>query len=170
MDNLKKIVESNIGLVADISKSYFKFGYDDIFQVGCIGLIKAVQDFDVHKGYKFSTYAYIKIKGEILSFLRKRNSEFTLSLDYMIKSPSDNRKMSFSEIVSNDFNLEEYMSLKIDLMNCIHKLPEMYRKVLLLKMEGLKQREIAECIGISQNSVSRCYRNACKTIKKYLLN
>ncbi|OAA87587.1 hypothetical protein [Clostridium ljungdahlii] len=50
MDNLKKIVESNIGLVADISKSYFKFGYDDIFQVGCIGLIKAVQDFDVHKG------------------------------------------------------------------------------------------------------------------------
>lgn len=189
MNDLKKVVEDNMGLVGDISKKYSKcsnFGYDDIFQVGCIGLIKAARNFDVHKGYKFSTYAYIKIKGEILLFLRSRTKFFDsdnnvfkqisdvhkitypLSLDYVIKDSSVKKQVVFSEIISDNFNLEEYISLRLDIKNCIDKLPQMYQKILVLKSEGFKQREIAQIIGISQNSVSRYYRNACRKVRKYL--
>jgi RNA polymerase sporulation-specific sigma factor len=189
VDNFKKVVEDNMGLVGSISKKYSRysrFSYDDIFQVGCIGLIKAARNFDVHKGYKFSTYAYIKIKGEILLFLRSRTKFFDsdnnvfkqisdvhkitypLSLDYVIKDSSVKKQVVFSEIISDNFNLEEYISLRLDIKNCIDKLPRMYQKILVLKSEGFKQREIAQIIGISQNSVSRYYRNACRKVRKYL--
>ncbi|PHA03064.1 hypothetical protein COE51_01595 [Bacillus pseudomycoides] len=53
-----------------IYKRVYGFAYDDLFQIGCIGLFKALQGFDEDKGYKFSTYAYKCIYGEIVNSLR----------------------------------------------------------------------------------------------------
>lgn len=47
---------------------------DDLFQIGCIGLIKAIDNFDATLGVKFSTYAVPMIIGEIRRFLRDNNS------------------------------------------------------------------------------------------------
>ena len=67
-----QIVEENIGLVWNIVKRYTGRGYDqeDIFQIGCIGLIKAIDHFDMSYQVKFSTYAVPMINGEIKRFLR----------------------------------------------------------------------------------------------------
>lgn len=67
-----KIVEENVGLVWNIVKRFSGRGYDseDIFQIGCIGLIKAIDNFDMNFGVKFSTYAVPMITGEIKRFLR----------------------------------------------------------------------------------------------------
>jgi len=67
-----RIVEKNIGLVWNIVKRYTGRGYDqeDIFQIGCIGLIKAIDHFDTSYQVKFSTYAVPMISGEIKRFLR----------------------------------------------------------------------------------------------------
>lgn len=67
-----RIVEENIGLVWNIVKRFLGRGYDsdDIFQIGCIGLIKAIDNFDIQYGVKFSTYAVPMITGEIKRFLR----------------------------------------------------------------------------------------------------
>ncbi len=51
-----------------------KENYDDIFQVGCVGLMKAIDNFDINLNVKFSTYAVPMIIGEIKRFLRDNNS------------------------------------------------------------------------------------------------
>lgn len=67
-----QIVEENIGLVWSIVKRFSGRGYelDDLFQIGSIGLIKAVDKFDFSYNVKFSTYAVPMIMGEIKRFIR----------------------------------------------------------------------------------------------------
>ena len=66
------LIEDNMGLVHFIVKRFLNRGYDaeDLFQVGCIGLMKAVDQFDTDYDVKFSTYAVPLITGEIKRFLR----------------------------------------------------------------------------------------------------
>lgn len=66
------MIEENIGLVHSIAKRFTGRGvdYEDLFQSGCIGLIKAVDHFDESKGFKFSTYAVPVIMGEIRRLFR----------------------------------------------------------------------------------------------------
>lgn len=67
-----KMVKSNVGLVSTIVRKFLNRGYEyeDLFQIGCIGLIKAIKNFDPHFNVKFSTYAVPMIMGEIKRFLR----------------------------------------------------------------------------------------------------
>lgn len=67
-----EMIEENIGLVHSIAKRFTGRGvdYEDLFQSGCIGLIKAVDHFDESKGFKFSTYAVPVIMGEIRRLFR----------------------------------------------------------------------------------------------------
>lgn len=66
------LVEKNVGLVWSIVKRFQNRGYevDDLFQIGSIGLIKAINKFDVSYDVKFSTYAVPMIIGEIKRFIR----------------------------------------------------------------------------------------------------
>lgn len=71
-DAMNKLIEINLPLVASISKKFLNRGYDyeDIFQIGSIGLVKAINNFDLNYNVKFSTYAVPMIMGEIKRFLR----------------------------------------------------------------------------------------------------
>lgn len=71
-DSLDKLVRKNMPLVSAISKKFLNRGYEyeDIFQIGCIGLVKAVNNFNEDFNVKFSTYAVPMIMGEIKRFLR----------------------------------------------------------------------------------------------------
>ena len=66
------LIENNLGLVRHIVKRFAGRGYDleDLFQIGVIGLMKAIDKFDLSLGLKFSTYAVPMITGEIKRFLR----------------------------------------------------------------------------------------------------
>ena len=66
------LIEENLGLVRHIVKRFVGRGYDaeDLFQIGCIGLMKAIDKFDLHFEVRFSTYAVPMIQGEIKRFLR----------------------------------------------------------------------------------------------------
>ena len=66
------LIEKNLGLVWSIVKKFQNRGYeaDDLFQIGCIGLIKAINKFDASFEVRFSTYAVPMILGEIKRFLR----------------------------------------------------------------------------------------------------
>ncbi|MDQ5984226.1 MAG: RNA polymerase sigma-F factor [Eubacteriales bacterium SKADARSKE-1] len=72
MDSRKNIISKNIGLVHACAKHFKGRGieYDDLFQAGCIGLIKAVDGFDINRGLKLSTYAVPVILGEIKCLFR----------------------------------------------------------------------------------------------------
>ena len=69
---LNKLIEANLPLVTSISKKFINRGYDyeDIYQIGCMGLVKAINNFDNKYNVKFSTYAVPMIIGEIKRFLR----------------------------------------------------------------------------------------------------
>ena len=71
-DAMNKLIELNLPLVASISKKFLNRGYEyeDIFQIGSIGLVKAINNFDLNFNVKFSTYAVPMIIGEIKRFLR----------------------------------------------------------------------------------------------------
>lgn len=69
---LNRLIEMNLPLVSSISKKFLNRGYDyeDIYQIGSIGLVKAIKNFDDSFNVKFSTYAVPMIIGEIKRFLR----------------------------------------------------------------------------------------------------
>ena len=66
------LLEANSGLIWSIARRYFGCGVegDDLYQLGCLGFLKAVQSFSTEYGTRFSTYAVPKISGEIRRFLR----------------------------------------------------------------------------------------------------
>ncbi len=70
------LINGNLKLVLSIIKKFNNRGenLDDLFQVGCIGLVKAIDNFDLSHGVKLSTYAVPMILGEVKRYLRDNNS------------------------------------------------------------------------------------------------
>ena len=75
-DACQQVLTENVGLIWSIVKRYSGCGVDtdDLYQLGCIGFLKAVKGFDLTYGTQFSTYAVPKIAGEIRRFLRDDGS------------------------------------------------------------------------------------------------
>ncbi len=71
----RRLIETNLRLVRTVVQRFAPWGYEpeDLFQIGCIGLVKAVDNFDLQFGVRFSTYAVPMIIGEIRRFLRDDN-------------------------------------------------------------------------------------------------
>lgn len=72
----EEIVNGNLKLVLSILKKFSRRtdNLDDLFQIGCIGLLKAIDNFDLSYGVKFSTYCVPMIQGEVRRYLRDNNS------------------------------------------------------------------------------------------------
>lgn len=72
----EKLISGNLRLVLSVIQRFGNRGEnpDDLFQVGCIGLMKAIDHFDVSQGVQFSTYGVPMIIGEVRRFLRDNNS------------------------------------------------------------------------------------------------
>ena len=71
-DAAERLIEENSGLIWSIARRFFGRGTDpdDLYQLGCMGFMKAINGFDESFGTQFSTYAVPKISGEIRRFLR----------------------------------------------------------------------------------------------------
>ncbi|HBC27851.1 MAG TPA: flagellar biosynthesis protein FliA, partial [Ruminococcaceae bacterium] len=76
MDSREQKISENIGLVHACAKRFKTRGveYDDLFQAGCLGLVKAVDHFDETRGLRFSTYAVPVILGEMRRLFRDGGS------------------------------------------------------------------------------------------------
>lgn len=72
----EQLIRGNLRLVLSVLKQFHNRGenIDDLFQVGCVGLVKAVDNFDPTIGVRFSTYAVPMILGEIRRYLRDNNA------------------------------------------------------------------------------------------------
>ena len=115
----EELVNGNLKLVLSILKKFnqVKENKDDLFQIGCIGLLKAIDNFDPSYGVKFSTYCVPMILGEIRRFIRD-NSSLRVSrslkdLSYKINKEKEElsiilgREPENSEI-ANRLNISEY--------------------------------------------------------------
>ena len=72
----EELINGNLRLVLSVIQRFTNRGenLDDLFQVGCIGLMKAIDHFDISQGVRFSTYGVPMIIGEIRRYLRDNNS------------------------------------------------------------------------------------------------
>lgn len=102
------LVENNIGLVWSIVRRFQNRGHetDDLFQIGCIGLIKAINKFDIAFEVKFSTYAVPMIIGEIKRFLR---DDGIIKVSRSLKEVSNKARIT-KEVMSKELGREPTIS------------------------------------------------------------
>ena len=166
-----KMINGNLRLVLSVIQRFTNRGEnpDDLFQVGVIGLIKAIDNFDPTLDVRFSTYGVPMIIGEIRRFLRDNNAV------RVSRSMRDTayRAMQIKEQLTNKNNREPTIEE-------IAKIMEMPKEQVVLSLEaivdpvilsmrffrGKTQMEVAAEIGISQAQVSRIEKGALDTIKK----
>ena len=93
----RQIVEENSGLIWSVARRYFGKGVDpdDLYQLGCVGFLKAIEGFDEAYGTRFSTYAVPKISGEIRRFLR---DDGTVKVSRTIKEQAGKIKAARAEL------------------------------------------------------------------------
>lgn len=99
-----KIIEHNLKLIIDIISKHFKntnYELDDLFSIGVEGLVKAIETFDMEKKNRFSTYAFICIKNEILMFIRL-NKKYLIedSLEQPI-NVGEGRELTLANIIED---------------------------------------------------------------------
>lgn len=118
----EKLISGNFPLIKAIVKSYLNKGveYDDLYQIGCVGFLKAIKNFDVTYDVKFSTYAVPMIAGEIKRFLRDdgniKVSRSIKTLAIKLKTYIENIKKETGEIPSIDELAEEFEEAKEDII------------------------------------------------------
>ena len=100
----EELIKGNLRLVLSVIQRFTNRGenLDDLFQVGCIGLIKAIDNFDVSQKVKFSTYAVPMIIGEIRRYLRDNNS---LRVSRSMRDTAYHA-MQIKEEIQNKYNRE----------------------------------------------------------------
>lgn len=165
-----KIIEHNTRLI--IRRIYDKFyrvdmDRNELFSIGCTGLIKAVNSYEIDRNISFATYATKCIDTEILVFLRdKRKDDCLISFETVIKGNDENDDIKLEDVVADDDDLVENYENKL-LKEAINKnlgeLDDRTQRILKLYygFEGkcYTQREIGEKLNISRTLV-------CNTIEK----
>ncbi|MBO8168686.1 MAG: sigma-70 family RNA polymerase sigma factor [Thermoanaerobacteraceae bacterium] len=168
----RELFYNNYDLVRKVIKKYRLNSadeYDDLFQEGCFGLLKAICKYKNDRNTKFSTFAYKCIDNEIRMYLRRRKRFFRdvcmrLEDEFEVDSNgSHNKSISVCDRVSgDDYNPEELFSSKEE-KECLRKilagLSEMEKDILFSfygigGREKLKQVEIAEKYNITQGRIS----------------
>ena len=173
-----KLVEHNLRLVAHIIKKYYATyaEHDDLVSIGTIGLIKAINTFDINKNIKLSSYASRCIENEILMHFRNtRKSSQDVSLNETIDTDKDGNPLTLIDVLSFETDFASELDLKLKsakLSEYINTaLNERERKVIVMRYgldgsEPLTQREVAEKLNISRSYISRIEKKALLDLRK----
>ena len=175
------LIYRNMRLVVHIVKKYQGTGYEmeDLLSVGAIGLIKAVNTFDLEKGSRFGTYAAKCVENEILMLFRagKKYSK-EVSIYEPIGTDKDGETVSLMDVLELEGReaLEQVIlnqDIK-DLYQSIEKNLNLTEKTVIRMRYGLfdsheyTQREVADVLGISRSYVSRIEKRALEKLKDSL--
>jgi len=173
------LIERNLRLVAHIVKKYNHSGQnaEELISVGVVGLVKAVNTFEVDKGHKLATYAARCIENEILMLMRsERRQSREVSLYDPIGTDKEGNEIHLLDIIEGEeTDVVEKMTLDSDvrrLYASVEKsLTPREKEVIRLRyglyqQKPVTQREIAERMGISRSYVSRIEKKALEKLRK----
>lgn len=173
-----RLIEHNLRLVVYIARKFENTGIhmEDLISIGTIGLIKAIETYNLEKKTKLATYASRCIENEILMHFRGRRK---FAQDVFINDPIDTDKdgnsLTFQDIMTDDSNIYDEIDLRIK-SEQLHtfiaqNLAPREREIIYLRyglrgQKPLTQREVADKLGISRSYVSRIEKKAIGTLKK----
>ena len=174
------LIEHNLRLVVYIARKFdnTSVGVEDLISIGTIGLIKAINTFDVDKNIKLATYASPCIENEILMYLRRNNkTKLEVSIDEPLNVDWDGNELLLSDILGTDEDiiyrdLEDETERKL-LNAAIDRLNPREQKIVKLRFglgreqeDEMTQKEVADLLGISQSYISRLEKKIMKRLKK----
>ena len=165
----QSMIEGNLRLVLSVVQRFSQRGenMDDLFQVGCIGLIKAIDNFDPAQQVRFSTYGVPMIIGEIRRFLRDNNA---LRVSRSLRDTAYRAMQSREELEKQlgreldqvrDPDGEDSWISGLQFRQTVAGLTPREKRIMELRyLKGKTQMEVAQEIGISQAQVSRLEKAA----------
>ena len=172
------LVERNLRLVVYIAKKFenTSVGLEDLISIGTIGLVKAINTYDVKKNIKLATYASRCIENEILMHLRRTNKiKNEVSIDEPLNTDGDGNELLLSDVIGTDEDFV-FKGLEKDVDNqlvkeSIAKLSKREKKIMELRfgfLNGVEktQKEVADLLGISQSYISRLEKKIIHRMKK----
>jgi len=174
------LIERNLRLVAHIMKKYYAVTSDqeDLISIGTIGLIKGITTFDASKGARLATYAARCVENEILMYFRsQKKSAQDVSLSDYIETGADGTALSLMDVVAEDADLLETVSrresVRVLCQAVKERLTDQEKQVIELRYglfggPPLRQREVADRIGISRSYVSRIEKRALEKLRAAL--
>lgn len=127
-----QLVELNIGLVRKEAHHWINQcteSYDDLLQVGCIGLIRAIERFDISKGHAFSSFAIPYIRGEIQHYLRDKSPSVRIprrwqalqrQATYVIRDFQTRERRQPTEVeiaAALEISIEEWQEIRLSVQN-----------------------------------------------------
>lgn len=173
------LIERNLRLVAHILKKYQNVDEDmeDLLSIGTIGLIKAVDSYNVEKGSKLATYAARCIENEMLMRLRsKKKTMREVSLYEPIGTDKEGNEISLLDIVEQEqVDIVERMELANQISRLggilLETLSKREYEIIVLRYglatgDEVTQREIGRKLGISRSYVSRIEKKALVKLRK----
>ncbi len=173
------LVEYNLRLVAHIVKKYNNFDRDtdDLISIGTIGLIKAINTYDMEKGSRLVTYASRCIENELLMMLRQeRKCSREFSLYEPIGTDKEGNEINLLDIVEYEGkDIAEHIILEDNIKQLYQSLRQQLDQrefqVLTLRyglfnQEPLTQREVADVLKISRSYVSRIEKKALHKLRR----
>ena len=173
------LVERNLRLVVYIAKKFENTGIDfeDLISIGTIGLMKAINTFNLDKNIKLATYASRCIENEILMQLRRNTkTKNEISIDEPLNKDGDGNELLLSDILGTDNDItskaiEDEVDMKL-LKNAISKLDKREKYIMQLRFgidsdqKEKTQKEVADMLGISQSYISRLEKKIMNKMKK----
>lgn len=174
-----RLIEHNLRLVAFVAYRFrdVRLEAEDAISIGSIGLIKAIDRFDLSRGIQFATYASRCIENEILMVLRKgKKLRHETSLEETVKQDQEGNATSLLECLGSEREqVTEQLERKEDnrhLLNALERLPEEERRLICYRY-GIgtpekKQKELADLFNISQSYVSRLEKKILKKLQHIL--
>ena len=172
------LIVHNLRLVVYIAKKFENtgVGVEDLVSIGTIGLIKAVNTFCPARRIKLATYASRCIENEILMYLRKSSGlKNEVSLDEPLNTDWDGNELLLSDVLGTDndvvhHNLERDVERDL-LASAISRLSRRERRIMELRFgladgQERTQKDVADCLGISQSYISRLEKRIISRLKK----
>ena len=171
------LVEHNLRLVAHIIKKYYAVNVDqdDLVSIGTIGIIKAINTFDMDKNIKLSSYAPRCIENEILMHFRNlKKSSQNVSLEDAVDIDKDGNTLKLMDLLSIDDDFADNLDKKLNLQKINKYLTETLTKrelqIINLRYglngsKPLTQREVSSIMNISRSYVSRIEKKALEKLK-----
>lgn len=165
--------QDHLGLVNSITNKRFqqfkhKYDYQDIFQTGCVGLMKAIKNYNPSIGVAFGIYAYQCIDKTILTAIRDDRWYLGNRKTRMLSKPpkSLNYEYEDNEEFEKYLGSEDESFENIELKIVIEKLPKELSNILdLIYFKDVKQNDIADMLGISKTTVYRLKMRALEMLK-----